>query len=163
MKILKLSLVKILNFKFCGDADVWLRFFVDASSRFWRWNVIKIYVWTSDMTSRSYFGKMNSTLESAVPLAMFSSSPAIWSWSLGFGVVEGDWSRRSCNRVYVSWAKYLCFITIMNIQGNIKVLRGNFGGLYSMFLFWIIVWIPPKRTFWKKHRYQHFCWQIKAI
>jgi len=24
------SLVKILNFKFCGDADVWLRFWVDA-------------------------------------------------------------------------------------------------------------------------------------
>ena len=22
--------LKILNFKFCGDADVWLRFFVDA-------------------------------------------------------------------------------------------------------------------------------------
>ena len=27
---LKLGLVKILNSKFCGDADVWLRFFVDA-------------------------------------------------------------------------------------------------------------------------------------
>ena len=26
----KLGLVKILNFKFCGDADVWLRFLVDA-------------------------------------------------------------------------------------------------------------------------------------
>ena len=26
---------------------------------------------TSDMTSRSYFGKMNSTLGSVVPLAMF--------------------------------------------------------------------------------------------
>ena len=34
-------------------------------------NVIKIYVWTSDMTSRSYFGKMNSTLGSVLPLAMF--------------------------------------------------------------------------------------------
>ena len=33
--------------------------------------MIKIYVWTSDMTSRSYFGKMNSTLGSVVPLAMF--------------------------------------------------------------------------------------------
>ena len=29
-------LVKILNFKFSGDADVWLRFLVDAESRFWR-------------------------------------------------------------------------------------------------------------------------------
>ena len=71
VEILKLGLVKILNFKFCGDADVWLRFFVDAYSRFWRWNVIKIYVWTSDMTSRSYFVKMNSILGSVVPLAMF--------------------------------------------------------------------------------------------
>ena len=34
-------------------------------------DVIKICVWTSDMTSRSYFGKMNSTLGSVVPLAMF--------------------------------------------------------------------------------------------
>ena len=33
--------------------------------------MIKIYVLTSDMTSRSYFGKMNSTLGSVVPLAMF--------------------------------------------------------------------------------------------
>ena len=33
--------------------------------------MIKIYVWTSDMTSRSYFGKMNSSLGSVVPLAMF--------------------------------------------------------------------------------------------
>ena len=32
--ILKLGWVKILNFKFSGDADVWLRFLVDAESRF---------------------------------------------------------------------------------------------------------------------------------
>jgi len=36
---------------------------VDAWSRFWRWNLIKICVWTCDM---------NSTLGSVVPLAMFS-------------------------------------------------------------------------------------------
>ena len=30
-----------------------------------------ICVWTCDMTSRSYFGKINSTLGSVVPLAMF--------------------------------------------------------------------------------------------
>ena len=30
---MKLGLVKILNSKFCGDADVLFRFFVDASSR----------------------------------------------------------------------------------------------------------------------------------
>ena len=37
-------------------------FEVDAWSRFWRWNLIKICVWTCDM---------NSTLGSVVPLAMF--------------------------------------------------------------------------------------------
>ena len=35
----------------------------DAWSRFWRWNLIKICVWTCDK---------NSTLGSVVPLAMFS-------------------------------------------------------------------------------------------
>ena len=34
-------------------------------------NLIKICVWTCDMTSRSYFDKMNSTLGSVVHLAMF--------------------------------------------------------------------------------------------
>ena len=34
-------------------------------------NLIKICFWTCNMTSRSYFGKMNSTLGSVVPLAMF--------------------------------------------------------------------------------------------
>ena len=36
---------------------------VDAWSRFWRWNLINICVWTCDM---------NSTLGSVVPLAMFT-------------------------------------------------------------------------------------------
>ena len=38
-------------------------FEVDSWSRFWRWNLIKICVWTCNM---------NSTLGSVVPLAMFS-------------------------------------------------------------------------------------------
>ena len=33
--------------------------------------MIRICVWTFDMTSRNYFGKMNLTLGSVVPLAMF--------------------------------------------------------------------------------------------
>ena len=33
--------------------------------------------WTSDMTSRSYFDKMNSTLGSVVPLAMFKPYPLV--------------------------------------------------------------------------------------
>ena len=34
VEILKLALAKILNFKFSGDADIWLRFLGDALSRF---------------------------------------------------------------------------------------------------------------------------------
>ena len=93
-KIWSWSLVGILLLMFCRGYEVeswsrfWTRFWilslvemlmfgwnfeVDAWSRFWRWNLIKICVWIRDMTSRSYFGKMNSILGSVVPLAMFSS------------------------------------------------------------------------------------------
>ena len=48
-------------------------FELDTRSRFWRY-LIKICVWTCDMTSRSYFGEMNSSLGSVVPLAMFMKS-----------------------------------------------------------------------------------------
>ena len=71
VEILKLGLVKILNFMLSGDADVWLRFLVYAQSRFWSWNESNLCVWNCYMTSRSYFGKINSTLGSVVPLAMF--------------------------------------------------------------------------------------------
>ena len=43
-----------------------------ASSRLWRWNLIKICLRTCDVIKKSYFGKQNSTLGSVVPLAMFS-------------------------------------------------------------------------------------------
>ena len=87
-----LSLVGILLLMFCRGYEVeswsrfWTRFWilslvemlmfawnfeVDAWSRFWRWNLIKICVSILDMTSRYYFGKMNSILGSVVPLAMF--------------------------------------------------------------------------------------------
>ena len=94
-KIWSWSLVGILLLMFCRGYEVeswsrfWTRFWilslvemlmfawnfeVDAWSRFWRWNLIKICVWIRDMTSRSYFGKMNSILGSVVPLAMFLHS-----------------------------------------------------------------------------------------
>ena len=57
------------EFYFIGDADVWLRSWYLVMIL--KMNLIKIYVWTSDMTSSSYFDKMNSTLGSVVPLAMF--------------------------------------------------------------------------------------------
>ena len=42
-------------------------FEVSAWLKFWRWNLIKICVWTC-----LNFGKQNSTLRSVVPLGMFS-------------------------------------------------------------------------------------------
>ena len=50
-------------------------FEVDAWSRFWRWNLIKICVWTCDMIS---------TLRSVVPLAMFCINGRVKSF--GFSV-----------------------------------------------------------------------------
>ena len=69
LEVMKLKL--ILNFKFIGDADVWLRCW--CLVEILKMNLIKICVWTCDMTSRSYFDKMNSTLGSVVPLAMFKN------------------------------------------------------------------------------------------
>ena len=47
--------------------DFWLMLSRDYEDEMWT-----ICVWTCDMTSRSFFGKMNSILGSVVPLAMFS-------------------------------------------------------------------------------------------
>ena len=57
------GLVEMSMFSWDFEVVSWLRF--------WRWNLSKLCVRTHDMTSRSYFGKMNSTLGSVVPLAMF--------------------------------------------------------------------------------------------
>ena len=48
--------------------------------------MIKICDWTCNMTSRSYFGKMNSILGSVVPLAMFKLM-------LGRDSEDENWSR----------------------------------------------------------------------
>ena len=66
--ILKQGLGKILKLKFYERLMFGSDFEVDAWSRFLRWNLIKICVWTCDI---------NSTLGSVVPLAMFSSSKEI--------------------------------------------------------------------------------------
>ena len=59
--------VKILNFKFSGDADVWLRFLDDAKPK-----ILKMKFDQDLCLNLQYdFGKMNSTLGSVVPLAMF--------------------------------------------------------------------------------------------
>ena len=56
-------------------------FAVDSWLRFWRWNLSKLCVRTHHMTSRSYFSKMNSTLGSVVPLAMFITNHWIYAWN----------------------------------------------------------------------------------
>ena len=71
VKILKLGFVKILNSKFIGDADCWYLAKNLMLSRDSKDEFDQICVWTCDITSRSYFDKMNSTLGSVVPLAMF--------------------------------------------------------------------------------------------
>ena len=93
VEILKVGLLKIFKFKFCRNANVWLRFCavaVGAWSRFWRC-LIKICVRTCDTTKRSYFGKQNSTLGSAVPLAMF---------------------------FYIAWQRWSCPFVVMSIFLN---------------------------------------------
>ena len=46
----------------------------------WDFFLKPICVWTCDMNSRSYFGKMNSTLGSVVPLAMFTNDRLVPSY-----------------------------------------------------------------------------------
>ena len=71
VEMLKLGLVNILSFKFSRDGDVWLEF--------WNKYLVKILKMKFDQDlclnlwydPIGYFGKMNSTLGSVVPLAMF--------------------------------------------------------------------------------------------
>ena len=88
---------------------------VDAQSMFWRWNVIKICVWTCVMTSRSYFGKMNSTLGSVVPLAMFENTyssiclPIQWTYPQPTPKRQGDASNRHITpQLLAEYVQYQC-------------------------------------------------------
>ena len=71
-----------------------------------KWDVI--CVWTCDMTSRGYFGKMNSTLGSVLPLAMFLQDPFpksdIWkipaTWNLS---KRPDWNPKSKEAAFTDW------------------------------------------------------------
>ena len=65
VEILKLGLVNILSLILVEMLMFGWDIKVDAWSRFWRWNLIKICVWACDM---------NSTLGSVVPLAKFNFS-----------------------------------------------------------------------------------------
>ena len=69
VEILKLSLVNILNLKFSRDGDVWLRLRSKCLVE-----ILKMKFDQDLCLNLQYdFGKMNSTLGSVVPLAMFYS------------------------------------------------------------------------------------------
>ena len=87
----------VIKLSFCSDFEHKVSRFgqdfeVDVQARFWSWSLVivlllmlhvimkfkiglvKSFVRTCDLTSRSYFDEQNSTLGSIVPLAMF------WKW-----------------------------------------------------------------------------------
>ena len=67
VEILKLSLVKILKFKFSRNADVWLSFW-----SCYLVEILKMKFYQDLLKNLWYdFGKQNSTLGTVVPLAMF--------------------------------------------------------------------------------------------
>ena len=73
VEMLKLGLVNILNFKFSWDSDVWLRFWSNCLVEILKMKFdqdLCLNLWYDPI---GYFGKMNSTLGSVVPLAMFMS------------------------------------------------------------------------------------------
>ena len=75
IKMLKLGLVNILNFKFSRDGDVWLRFWSKCLVEILKMKFdqdLCLNLWYDPI---GYFGKMNSTLGSVVPLAMFLRQP----------------------------------------------------------------------------------------
>ena len=71
IEMLKLGSVNILNFKFSRDGDVWLRFWSKCLVEILKMKFdqdLCLNLWYDPI---GYFGKMNSTLGSVVPLAMF--------------------------------------------------------------------------------------------
>ena len=52
VEILKLGLVKTLKFKLSGDADVWLRFLVDADLCLNLWYDLKKLLWQDELNPR---------------------------------------------------------------------------------------------------------------
>ena len=95
------GLVEMSMFSWDFEVDSWLRF--------WRWNLSKLCVRTHDMTLRSYFGKMNSTLGSVVPLAMVSFVFHLFSsltWSpvgVAASIIKTMYSPLPCREKFTIW------------------------------------------------------------
>ena len=97
------GLVEMSMFSWDFEVVSWLRF--------WRWNLSKLCVRTHDMTSRSYFGKMNSTLGSVVPLAMFFIYRDMWMLSECFRSLQTSadlYYLNSVKRVNIKFQRMLC-------------------------------------------------------
>ena len=75
-----------------------------------------ICVWTCDMTSRGYFGKMNSTLGSVAPLAMFSDKTTSLLWEI-------TWKRMTKISPLTSWR----FIRQRAETGREQAILGMWG------------------------------------
>ena len=104
VEILKLGLVNILKFKFSRDADLWLKF--------WRWclveilKIVLIKICSCDMTWTSDFGKLNSTLGSVVPLAMFRLQSPLLAFY----------------RDYLFWIQQSCLV-LQYLSNSRKILK----------------------------------------
>ena len=120
-----LSLVEMLMFGWNFEVDAW--------SRFWRWNLIKICVWIRDITSRSYYGKMNSILGSVVPLAMFFYKGLTLVQALGS---RGDRS------LLIDW--FLLRLSDFSLVGNItdhgRILYQTKPNANTAVCHWIMIW-----------------------
>ena len=81
IEMLKLGSVNILNFKFSRDGDVWLRFWSKCLVEILKMKFdqdLCLNLWYDPI---GYFGKINSTLGSVVPLAMFFCNLTFrWPW-----------------------------------------------------------------------------------
>ena len=111
VEVMKFNLGRYSEARFGQDFEVEMPMFVwdfevDAWSRFWRWNLMKICVRTSDMTKRSYFGKQTSTLGSVVQC--FKTN--LWSIFLRtlkwWSVINDHWSFEKDNDNQVVWKNF---------------------------------------------------------
>ena len=80
--------------------------------------MIKICVWTCNMTSRSYFGKMNSTLGSVVPLAMFRTVTRN-------AVNKSVWRKKDCSWLPLNKNAMNIWLSSLRIRAHLSLRIGK--------------------------------------
>ena len=128
IEMLKLGSVNILNFKFSRDGDVWLRFWSKCLVEILKMKFdqdLCLNLWYDPI---GYFGKMNSTLGSVVPLAMFKHefSP---NHGLNFSPIFSPHSRTLKYKFKTFLNIAICVIVCSILCFIFSVLR-----LYQLFL-----------------------------